>query len=89
MENLSAGTMVDHDRYGEGVIGKVNVTNYEIYFAHGGKVSISKNSEEVNVVSKPENAPPTINLDVNQIKDIFDAMLGVVIDKVFLLTTRV
>jgi len=75
MENLAIGTLVDHTRYGEGIVGKINVTNYEIYFAHGGKVSISKTSDDLSVISKPEDAElaPQINLD--HLKDIFNFLL--------------
>ena len=38
---LIVGTLIDHDRYGEGVVGKVNPVSYDIYFAHGGKVEIA------------------------------------------------
>lgn len=75
MENLAVGTMVDHSRYGEGIVGKINVTNYEIYFAHGGKVSISKTSDDLSVISKPENAEVTPQLDLKQLKDIFNYLL--------------
>lgn len=75
MDNLNIGTLIEHDRYGEGVIGKVNVTNYEIYFANSGKISISKTSDEINVLTEPENASPSINIDVEQVKDLFNVLL--------------
>lgn len=85
MENLVIGTLVDHSRYGEGIIGKVNVTNYEIYFAHGGKVSISKNSDELSIISAPDDieAQPGLNLDT--LNELFNFLL----DKKGLLTESV
>ncbi len=75
MENVVIGTMVDHERYGEGIVGKINVTNFEIYFAHGGKVSISKNSDELSVISSPDvsNSQPSLNLDT--LNEIFNYLL--------------
>ena len=55
MEELSVGSFVEHERYGEGMVAKVNLTNYDVYFAHGGKVSISKNSDQFTVVTCAEN----------------------------------
>jgi hypothetical protein len=51
------------------------MTNYEIYFANGGKVSIPKSSDELNVLTEPEEASPSINIDLEQVKDLFNSML--------------
>lgn len=48
------GTRVDHERYGEGIIAKEGVTNYEIYFARGGKVDIRKDSDELTILDSVE-----------------------------------
>lgn len=56
MENLKVGTLVDHERYGEGVVGVVNFSNYDIYFARGGKMTISKSNDELTILSEPEGA---------------------------------
>jgi hypothetical protein len=75
MDNLTVGTLVDHERYGEGVIGKVNLTNYDIYFAHGGKVAISKSNDQMSVVNKPDvpNSGPVIDLKV--LEELFNYLL--------------
>ena len=54
MEELIAGTRIDHDRYGEGIVSKVNLTNYEIFFATKGKMEISKRGDELQVIEAPE-----------------------------------
>ncbi len=75
MQGLSIGTMVEHDRYGEGIIGKINLTSYEIYFAHGGRITISKESDELNSLSgtSEESAEPTINL--TELEELFNYLL--------------
>jgi hypothetical protein len=75
MDNLTVGTIVDHERYGEGVIGKVNLTNYDIYFAHGGKVAISKSTDQMSVVNRQDTpvSSPVINLKV--LEELFNFLL--------------
>ncbi len=47
---LTVGTRVDHERYGEGVVSKVNLTNYEIIFVRGGKIEFSKSNKDIEVL---------------------------------------
>ncbi len=75
MDELAIGTLVQHDRYGDGVVGKVNLTSYDIYFAHGGKVTINKNNDQLTVVSKPDNQPRQNALNLNDIKELFEFLL--------------
>ena len=42
---LTLGTRIEHERYGEGVIGKVNLISYDVYFARGGKIEILKSAD--------------------------------------------
>lgn len=58
MQLLSVGTRIDHPRYGEGVVGKVGLTAYDIYFAHGGKVEILKNNRDITILEVPEGHIP-------------------------------
>jgi hypothetical protein len=57
MEELAVGTRVDHPRYGEGIVSKNKVTSYEIFFERGGKIEISKRSEDLEVLESPEEKP--------------------------------
>lgn len=59
MEELSVGSRVDHPRYGEGIISKNNLTAYEIFFEHGGKIEITKRNTDLTVITKNEDAPKT------------------------------
>ncbi len=49
-QELNIGTRIDHDRYGEGIIGKVNLVSYDVYFARGGKVEILKSNKDFKVL---------------------------------------
>lgn len=57
MEELTVGTRVEHPRYGEGIISKNKITSYEIFFERGGKIEITKRSEDLEVIESPEVQP--------------------------------
>lgn len=57
MEELAVGTRVDHPRYGEGIISKDKITSYEIFFARGGKIEITKRNEDLEVIDAPAEKP--------------------------------
>ena len=81
MENLKVGTLVDHERYGEGVVGAVNFSNYDIYFARGGKMTISKTNDELTVLSEPEGGSDApANSGGPSLAD-FEAMMTEVLDR--------
>ncbi|MFA6403613.1 MAG: hypothetical protein WCX31_18610 [Salinivirgaceae bacterium] len=75
MDNLTVGTIVDHERYGEGVIGKVNLTNYDIYFAHGGKVAISKSTDQISIINKSESLATGPSINLNELEELFNYLL--------------
>ena len=57
MEELAVGTHVEHPRYGEGIVSKNKITSYEIFFERGGKMEISKRSDDLEVIDVPEGKP--------------------------------
>jgi hypothetical protein len=61
---LKVGTMIDHTKYGEGIISKVNLTNYEVIFVRGGKTQVSRSSQDISILEEPEgeSAAPKYNL---------------------------
>ncbi len=75
MEELIAGTRVDHEKFGEGIISKVNLTNYEIFFATRGKMEISKRSDELNSIESPENTSIGNSLTLTQIDEAISFVL--------------
>ena len=62
--DLAAGTRIDHERYGEGIITKNNLTDYEVIFERGGKMSILKSNGGFTVVEEAEDTTnePRISL---------------------------
>lgn len=52
--NWIPGTIIDHERYGEGVISRNKMTSVEVFFARGGKMEFSKNSFQARVVESSD-----------------------------------
>jgi hypothetical protein len=57
MEELAVGTRVDHPRYGEGIVSRAHLTNYEIFFERGGKIELTKYNRDLKVLSEPDGKP--------------------------------
>lgn len=74
MEELSVGSRVDHPRYGEGIISKNNLTAYEIFFEHGGKIEITKRNTDLTVISKNED-PPKTGISIKEIEKVMTYVL--------------
>lgn len=74
MEELTVGTRVDHPRYGEGIVSKVNLTAYEIFFEKGGKMEITKRNTDLTVLKKNEAAPKT-GISVSELEKVMTYVL--------------
>jgi hypothetical protein len=58
---LTVGTIIDHQRYGQGVVAKVNFIDYEVYFEHSGKISILKTNTDYTIVEQAEDVQDESN----------------------------
>lgn len=79
---LSVGTRIDHAKYGEGIISKVNITSYEVFLLRGGKMEFSKSSPDIEVLalargSDGATASTTAGIDVAEL----EKMIGFVLEK--------
>lgn len=75
MEELTVGTRVEHPRYGEGIISKDNLTAYEIFFEHGGKIEITKRNTDLSVIEKNEEVQPKTGLSITEIEKVMSYVL--------------
>ncbi len=76
MEELAIGSRVEHTIYGEGIVSRVNLTNYEIFFANRGKVDISKSSSsDLEVIEKAESESIGDSLTLAQIEESISYVL--------------
>jgi len=78
-KELTVGTRVDHERYGEGVVSKVNISNYEIIFTRGGKMEFSKSNKELEVLEYNEVSEGGSGTPVDL--EAFEQMLNYFLDK--------
>ena len=80
MKELSIGTRVRHSGYGEGIVSKVNITNYEIFFEKAGKVTVSKESDTLDVLQEGPPASSSANFTLEQLEDsvryVLDKYIG-------------
>ncbi|MBK6282348.1 MAG: hypothetical protein IPF54_06465 [Draconibacterium sp.] len=74
MEELSVGSRVDHPRYGEGIVSKNNLTAYEIFFEHGGKIEITKRNTDLTVITRNEDAPKS-GISVKELEKVITYVL--------------
>ncbi|TAJ08623.1 hypothetical protein DMA11_21235 [Marinilabiliaceae bacterium JC017] len=75
--NLTIGTRVDHPRYGEGIISRVSLTAYEIFFEHGGKMEILKNNTDLEVLEEAEEGEDRTGISLDELKKA----VGMVLDQ--------
>lgn len=80
------GTKVEHENYGIGIVGKVNLTSYDVYFERAGKVEVTKNNPSLEILEMPDEVESTgsgINLAE------MEEMLTFVLDKYGMLQEEV
>ena len=76
MDELTIGSRIEHTIYGEGIVSRVNLTNYEIFFATRGKVDISKSSsDDLEVIEHVENENIGDSLTLSQIEESISYVL--------------
>jgi hypothetical protein len=75
MEELTIGTRVDHPRYGQGIISKVNLAAYEIFFEKGGKIEITKRNTDLSIVELKEETRPKNMLSLKEVEDVMTSVL--------------
>jgi len=73
--DLTAGTRVEHPRYGEGIISRDKLTAYEIFFERGGKIEISKRNTDLSVLEKNEDVPSGKGLSISEIEEVIRYVL--------------
>jgi hypothetical protein len=77
-ETLSVGTRIDHDKYGEGIISKVTLTHFEVFFARGGKIEFSRSSSDYEVVERPVDTAASgsaENVDIDRLEKVVSYVL--------------
>jgi hypothetical protein len=66
---LATGSVIQHDRYGRGIVAKVNLTSYEIYFETKGRMEISKQNSDYTIEEAIESESTQSGLSLKQIEE--------------------
>lgn len=74
METLAVGTRVNHPRYGEGIVSRVHLTMYEIFFEKGGKIELTYHNPDLSVMEEPE-VKPHMGLSLPEIEEVMTYVL--------------
>lgn len=75
MEELTVGSKVEHPRYGQGIIARVNLAAYEIFFEKGGKIEITKRNTDLTVLEVREETRPRNMLTLAEVEEVLSGLL--------------
>lgn len=75
MEELTTGTRVEHPRYGQGIVSRVNLAAYEIFFEKGGKIEITKRNTDLTVVELKEETRQGKTLTLKEVEEVLTDVL--------------
>lgn len=75
MEERTIGARVEHERYGEGIISKVGLSNYSVIFVRGGEMQFSKSNEEITLLEKGTEEGDTSGLTWEDVENALIAIL--------------
>ena len=67
-KEITAGARVDHPKYGEGIVSKVNLTSYEIFFERAGKMEISKSFKDMEIIEEGQEPEAQSGLSLHDIE---------------------
>lgn len=76
MQNLSVGTRIMHEKYGEGVISQNNALTYKIIFVRGGEIEFSKMSVTLDVVELNEEEDNYPKLNIREFETVLTHILN-------------
>ncbi|MDR3047083.1 MAG: hypothetical protein LBU51_05640 [Bacteroidales bacterium] len=76
-KELTVGTRVDHEKYGEGIISKNLPLSYKVIFVRGGEVEFSKLNVHFDIIEEQENEDPSIpKLNLKEIEKMMRYVLN-------------
>lgn len=77
-KSLTAGTKIDHEKYGHGIIIGESLTTYEVLFERGGKMQFNKNRFDAEVL---EEGPPSDSGPVTVTTELLLEAVEAVLDR--------
>ncbi|MEI6487529.1 MAG: hypothetical protein WCP52_01130 [Bacteroidota bacterium] len=84
-KELAPGTRIDHENYGEGIISAVSLAGYEVFFARGGKIELSRSNKNFEVIDLVESTDDSPKVSLSDLEKVFNSILeqtGTVIENI-------
>lgn len=79
MSELTVGTRIDHDKYGEGIVSKISLSSFEVIFVRAGKLEFSRTSKDYTILEQPESggggADAASSMDIDELAKVIAAVL--------------
>lgn len=75
-DNLSVGTRVSHEKYGEGIISQNNALTYKIIFVRGGEIEFSKLNVDLEVLENVETDDGQPKLNLKEVERVLTHLLN-------------
>ena len=67
-KDLTVGTRVEHEKYGEGIISKSTPLTYKVIFVKGGEIEFSKMSVQFNVIEENEEVDNQPKFNIKEVE---------------------
>ena len=74
-KELTVGTRVDHEKYGEGIISKNTPLTYKVIFVRGGEIEFSKMSVEFDIIEEGEMEDNQPKLNIKEVEKMIKYIL--------------
>ena len=74
-KELAPGTRIDHEKYGEGIISATSISGYEVFFARGGKIELSKSNSGFEVMEAVESIDDSPKISIAELEKVFNYIL--------------
>lgn len=76
--NYKKGDLVEHERYGEGIVMRASLTAYEILFERGGKMSFSKPAQGIELIEafEEQESKDSNGLNLEEITQVIENVLN-------------
>ncbi len=74
-KELTAGTRIDHEKYGEGIISSVSIAGYEVFFAREGKMELSISNKDFEVMEAMESTDDSPKISIADLEKVFNYLI--------------
>jgi len=74
-KQLTPGTRIDHEKYGEGIISTVSIAGYQVFFARGGKMELSISNQDFEIMETVESTDDSPKVSIADLEKVFNHLI--------------